>query len=46
MPFDGDPVALSTRHDPATGRLIEALELEASHWGTCPDWLAFKTRRG
>jgi len=46
MPFDGDPVALETRHDPASGRLIEALDLTANHWATCPDWLSFKTRRG
>jgi hypothetical protein len=45
MPFTGDPVALSSRHDSA-GRLILALPFEDSHWRTCPDWLAFKSRRG
>lgn len=46
MPLTGDPVALSTRHDPATGRLVEAIDYDANHWSTCPDWLVFKTRRG
>lgn len=46
MCFDGEPVALKTRHDPTSGRLIETLELSANHWSTCPDALEFKFRRG
>lgn len=37
MCFDGDPVAISTRHEPATHRLIETVDLDANHWATCPN---------
>jgi len=42
MPFTGRPVALQITEDPS-GRRIEVLDLEDSHWRSCPDWLAFKT---
>jgi hypothetical protein len=45
MLFTGEPVALTTRRDESSGRLIEALDFEAVHWRSCPDWLAFKTRK-
>ena len=44
MLFTGEPVALSTRHDESSGRLVEVLDFESVHWRSCPDWLAFKTR--
>lgn len=38
MPFrDPQLVALSTRHEPATMRLIETVDLGESHFGDCPD---------
>jgi hypothetical protein len=37
MPFSGDPVALKTRHEDATHRLIETVDLGASHFADCPD---------
>lgn len=37
MCFTGDPVALTTRHDEATHRLIEALPFDDNHWASCPD---------
>ena len=42
MCFDGEIVALSTRHDPATHRLIEAVDFETNHWTSCPDRAQFK----
>jgi hypothetical protein len=33
--------ALSTRHDPASNRLIETVDLTVNHWATCPDARAF-----
>jgi hypothetical protein len=35
MCFDGQIVALQTRHDPATQRLIEFVDLSTNHWATC-----------
>jgi hypothetical protein len=42
MPFDGEIVALQTRHDLATHRLIEAVDLSTNHWGTCPQAKSFR----
>lgn len=36
MCFDGQIVALETRHEDATRRLIEVVDLGANHWATCP----------
>jgi hypothetical protein len=44
MCFDGDPVALRTRHDDSR-RLIEELDLDTNHWATCPDAKTFKRAR-
>jgi len=44
MPFDGDPVALSTHHDPANRRLIEVLDLAENHWGSCSEATSFKQK--
>jgi hypothetical protein len=44
MCFDGEIVALSTRHDHATRRLIESVDLSTNHWATCPDAKSFKRR--
>jgi len=44
MPFDGEIVALQTRHDPATRRLIEAADLSTNHWATCPQRDQFRRR--
>ena len=42
MCFDGEIVALRTRHDPQTHRLIEAVAFDTNHWGTCPQRAQFK----
>lgn len=44
MPFTGDPVALTTRHDSATRRLVEVLDLGANHWATCTDPNRFRRK--
>jgi hypothetical protein len=44
MCFDGQIVALETRHDPATHRLIEKVDLATNHWATCPDRDAFRRK--
>lgn len=44
MCFDGEPVALRTRHDPQTRRLIEEVDLAENHWATCPGADTFKRR--
>jgi hypothetical protein len=44
MCFDGEPVALRTRHD-TSHRLIEELDLSTNHWATCPEAGQFKGRR-
>lgn len=36
MCFDGEIVALSTRQDTGSRRLIEAVDLSTNHWATCP----------
>ena len=43
MCFDGEPVAITTRHDEGH-RLIETLDLTENHWATCPDAPAFKRK--
>jgi hypothetical protein len=35
MCFDGQIVALSTFHDPATRRVVELVDLSTNHWATC-----------
>jgi hypothetical protein len=42
MCFDKQIVALSTRHDPGTRRLIEVVDLSTNHWATCPNRAQFK----
>jgi hypothetical protein len=43
MPFsDPEAVALSTRGERATGRVIEAIPFELNHWNDCPDARRFK----
>lgn len=44
MCFDGQIVALSTHHDPATRRLIEVADLATNHWATCPERDQFKRK--
>lgn len=39
---DPDVVALTSRHEPATHRLIYALPLDGNHWAVCPDRERFK----
>jgi len=45
MPFTGEPVPLQTRQDPGSWRQVAVLDLADSHWSSCPDWMAFKSRR-
>jgi len=45
MCFDGDPVALRTRHEPETHRLIEELDLADNHWQRCPGAPSFRRPR-
>ena len=42
MPFDGEPVALRTLHDPATRDLVEVLSADDTHWRTCPQAEAWR----
>jgi len=43
MPFDDlELVALSTRLEPGTHRLLETVDLAGNHWATCPDAKGFK----
>lgn len=42
MCFDGQILALTTRHDPATQRLIERVDQATNHWATCPKAKDFK----
>lgn len=44
MPFDGDPVARHTSHDPATRDLVEHLSADDVHWRTCDDPERFRRR--
>jgi hypothetical protein len=44
MCFNGEIVALSTRQEPETARLIEAADFATNHWGTCPKREEFKRR--
>lgn len=44
MCFTGTIVALQTRHDERTHRLIEAVAFDTNHWGTCPARDQFKRR--
>jgi hypothetical protein len=41
---DPEEVALSTRHEPSSGRLIEALEFSHNHWASCPNANGFAQR--
>jgi hypothetical protein len=45
MCFDGEIVALTTRHEDATGRLIEAVAFDTNHWATCPNADDFRRKR-
>jgi hypothetical protein len=36
MPFNSPIVALKTRHDPDTGRVIETVDLSTNHFANCP----------
>lgn len=45
MCFDGDPCALTTRHEPETRRLIEALPFDENHWASCPQREQFTSRK-
>lgn len=42
---DPEAVALQTRLEPSTNRVIEALDLEGNHWATCPDRKQFGGRK-
>ena len=42
---DIELVALSTRREMATGRLIESVDLDANHWATCSDVNRFGQRK-
>lgn len=42
MCFDGQIVALSTHHDPATRRLVEVVDIATNHWASCPEIKSFK----
>ncbi len=44
MCFDGDPIALRTRHEDGTHRLIEIVDLAENHWKTCPGAQDFQKR--
>lgn len=44
MCFTGDPVALKTRLEPSTNRLIETVDLNENHWGVCPDAPSFRRK--
>ena len=44
MPFSGEPVALRTRHDKATRKLVEEIDLAENHWASCPDANQFRRR--
>lgn len=44
MCFDGEIVALRTRQDSATRRLIEVVDLSTNHWATCPKRDQFRRR--
>ncbi len=42
MCFTGKPVALRTRHEDATRRLIDEYDFDDNHWKDCPEAKAFK----
>lgn len=42
---DPGAVALATRHEEATGRLVEVLDLDGNHWATCSDRQTFGNGR-
>ncbi len=44
LPFDGDPVALRTRQDVETGRLVEDLDASDVHFRSCPNSADFRRR--
>jgi len=44
MCFDTPVVALRTRHDEATPRLIEVVDRSTNHWASCPDATTLETR--
>lgn len=43
MPFNGEPVALRTRHE--GGRLVEEVDLDDNHWKDCPGQNGFRRSR-
>lgn len=43
MCFNRPAVALRTRHDQATHRLIEEIDFTENHWATCPNAPGFRT---
>ncbi len=44
MCFDGEAIALRTRLEPSTRRLIEEVDLDDNHWSRCPGAAQFKRR--
>jgi hypothetical protein len=42
MCFDGEALALQTRYDHESARMIEAIEFETNHWASCPKAKEFK----
>lgn len=44
MCFTGRPVALRTRHEDSTRRLIDAYDFDDNHWRACPNAGDFKRR--
>ena len=45
MPFDHPLVALQTRHEEATRRLIESVDLGTSHFASCRNADRFRSQR-
>jgi len=44
MCFDEPAIALTTRHEDSTRRLVEAIAFETNHWASCPASDQFKRR--
>lgn len=44
MCFTGQIVALATRLEPETRRLIEAVDFETNHWASCPQRELFRRK--
>lgn len=45
MPFNPPLVALLTDHDKGSGRLVEGVALDESHFATCPNAPAWRKSR-